>query len=286
MTIRFAGLMFLMVFVLCGADASAQSTNRDSPTPFEGMSVSSSSLRDTNDPGSTAYYYSVNVEPGTVRATLNMTPPSTGASMSVIFSGTDCCGADSGLSAVSGGGDAVTSESSFTVRTSQRLLVEVYVDTGAVGQVSFTLRLEGSVGGTGETPCPDLSVIIVKAQSVKVGTKQIRVDIFGTVANDSAGDYISEAGLQRLRISQSSPTLISPSVVYTLPFTSVRARGGRVAFAFNKTFSSADFRRLTPSFRVEIIYDAAVATDDNPRNDDCGAANNIKLIPYELIKQP
>jgi hypothetical protein len=285
MTIRFAALMFLTIFVLCGTCALAQSTNRDSPTPIDGTTVYRGSVRDTNASGSTAYYYSVNVEPGMIHATLTFTPPSTGASMSILFSGIDCCDADSGLGGDSGGGAAVTSESNFRVRTSQRLLLEVYVDAGAGGNVTFTLQLEGSVGGTGETPCPDLSITIAKAQSVKVGTKQIRVDIFGTVANDSAGDYISEAGLQRLRILQSSPTLVGRSVVFTMPFTSVRARG-RVPFLFSKTFSTADFSRLTPGFQVEILYDAAIATDGNPRNDDCGAANNTKAIPYGLIKQP
>jgi len=284
MKIRFAALMFLTIFVLCGAPALAQSTNRESPTPIDGTTVYRGSVRDTNRDGSTAYFYSVNVEPGTIHATLNFTPPSTGASMSVIISGVDCC-EDSALGGDSGGSTPVTSESNFRVGRSQRLLLEVYVDAGAGGEVAFTLRLEGSVGGAGETPCPDLSITIAKAQSVKVGTKQIRVDIFGTVANASAGDYISEAGQQSLKISQSSPTLSGWSVVFTQPFISVRA-GGSVPFLFNKTYTTAEFARLRPSFKVEIVYNGAITSDGNPRNDDCAAANNSKAIPYELIKSP
>jgi hypothetical protein len=286
MKIRFAALMFPAIFVLCGASALAQSTNRESPTPISGTTVYSGSVRDTNREGSTAYYYSVNVERGTVHATLRFTPPSTGASMSILFSGRDCCPPDSGLGGDSGGGTAVTSESTFAVPSTQTLLLEVYVDAGAGGEVSFTLQIEGSVGGTGDAPvCSDLSVTIAKAQSVKVCTKQIRVDIFGTIANDSANDFVSGAGQQSLKIFQSSPALSVWGVVFTQPFTSVRA-GGRVPFLFNKTFSTADFTRLRPSFKVEIVYDGAIATDGNPRNDDCAAANNLRSIPFETIKSP
>jgi hypothetical protein len=204
--------------------------------------------------------------------------------MSVIFSGPDCC---DGASLGGDGGDTrpVTSETTFTVRSRQRLLLEVYVDAGAGGEVTFTLQFEGSVGGTGVTVCPDLSILIAKAQSVKIGAKQVRVDIFGAVRNTSAGDYTSSAGQQSLKIFQSSPTLSGWSVVFTQTFVSIRA-GAQVPFLFSKTFSTGDFARLTPGFKVEIVYDGAIASDGNPRNDDCAAANNTHAIPYELIKSP
>ncbi|MGC2235341.1 MAG: hypothetical protein WA584_04230 [Pyrinomonadaceae bacterium] len=279
MKIRFAALMFTTVFVLCGASAFGQSTNRDMPTPIGDTTTFRGSVRDTNSTGSTAYYYSLNVEPGTIHSTLTFTPPSGGASMSVVFSGPDCC---DGASLGGDGGDTnpVTSETTFRVTRSQTLLLEVYVDAGAGGTVTFTLQFEGSVGGAGGTTfCTDLSMTLVTYKVEQIGTKEVKVTITGILANESTADFVSGDGQQKMRLQEKPERLVAYTTVRDQPFTNVRARG-RLAFAATKTYRTGDFLTLRPSYKLSIVYDSAIGADGNVRNDDCVPANNVVNLAY------
>lgn len=275
MRIKFIGLMFVAIFALCGNLVFAQSRDRENPTPISGTSFSGN-IRDDNRDGAAVYYFKINVEPGSVHAMLNYTSPPGVTSMSVFFSGVDCCPPESEL-----GGSSTTAESTFRIQNRQTLLIEVYVDSEFGREVPFTLRFEGSVGGPGGTTiCTDLSIDVVTYKVEKVGTKDVKVTITGILANESTGDFVSGDGQQSIRVQEKFSTSIAFTTIYTQPFTTVRTRG-RLAFATTKTYKLADFISLKPSFKVSIIYDGEIGSDNNPKNDDCVPANNIVNLPYK-----
>jgi hypothetical protein len=278
MKVRLVVLMFLAVSALCGTSATAQSRDRERPTPISGTTYSGN-LQDENPDGTDAYYFSVNVEPGTIHATLDYTSPPGVTSMSVFFSGPACCPPESEL------GDTDThDESTFRVTSRQTLLIEVYVASEPGRNVPFTLTLEGSVGGSGGTTiCTDLSLTLVTYKAEKVGAKEVRVTITGILANESTGDFVSGDGQQRIKILERFATSVSVNTLYTQPFTTVRTRG-RLAFATTKTYRLADFLSLRPNYRVSIVYDSALGSDDNARNDDCVATNNTLELAYRAVR--
>lgn len=126
---------------------------------------------------------------------------------------------------------------------------------------SFALStLAAATLATSASACADLRV-----QTAVVphnGIDHILVD----VRNIGATHYISGAGLQRVVLS------VAGQPLHQVPFTNVAAGDGGV---WHVPLPADDYINHV---RAEIVYAAANATDLNPWNDDCVAANNSSTL--------
>src|SRR4030095_9426221 len=102
------GMLALAFF--CETSALGQSTNRNKSIPILG-NVLRETLRNNSGSLSESYYYSYSAKGGKTRVVLRATPPDGGASMTVSFSGRDCCSTDSTISFTAGDTKSVGSES-------------------------------------------------------------------------------------------------------------------------------------------------------------------------------
>src|SRR4030095_6476315 len=88
--------IFALLF-LCESSGLGQSTSRNKSIPIVG-NVLRETLRNNSDSLSESYYYSYSAKGGRTKVVLRASPPDGGASMTVSFSGRDCCSTDSTIS--------------------------------------------------------------------------------------------------------------------------------------------------------------------------------------------
>lgn len=265
-TKRFA-LFVIAILALFAATVHAQSTDEAHPTP--------ATFPVTGSLGSGTYYYSVPATRGRVNMTLEFTPPDGGGSMSVSISGPSCCTGDAYVGADSGISETIRREAGFAVGTNQTLLITVYIAVAEGRTVRYNLNLTGSVGGAPlptETPrvCTDLRV----SSLIGVTNRTLYNVVRGSIDNLSATAYRSPAGRQWVDIYDTSLNPPSPAtLVKRIPFTDVPARG---RFQFSAQHNTGKTSRVTPYYKIFIVYSPLNSTDDINTNDDCNPSNNSR----------
>ena len=108
---------------------------------------------------------------------------------------------------------------------------------------------------------------------------QGRIEIVGVVRNVGRAAYISDPRQQSVELIEEQPGS-PPRVVQSRTFTNLSA-GGQLRMVHPRFWDTAI--EFQPRYRMLITYEPDIRTDANPRNDDCGLANNEAVLEPERI---
>ncbi len=124
--------------------------------------------------------------------------------------------------------------------------------------------------------CPDPGVASIDYAILSRTTPfQGRVRITGTVKNLGRAPYVSNPRQQSVLLYE-VPAAGPARLVAQRAFQNL-APDEAVTVAFDRDWRSSE--EFPPSYRVIISYDPDILLDSNPKNDDCGAANNRRERP-------
>lgn len=105
------------------------------------------------------------------------------------------------------------------------------------------------------------------------------IEIVGVVRNIGQAAYVSDPRQQSVELIEEQPG-ISPTAVEDRTFTNL-APNATVRLVHRRSWdTSTEFQ---PRYRLRIVYEPDIRTDANPRNDDCGLANNEAVLEPERI---
>ncbi|MGH7563272.1 MAG: hypothetical protein ACREK5_02480 [Gemmatimonadota bacterium] len=105
------------------------------------------------------------------------------------------------------------------------------------------------------------------------------IEIVGVVRNIGRAAYVSDPRQQSVELIEEQPG-ISPKAVEDRTFTNL-APNATVRLVHRRSWdTSTEFQ---PRYRLRIVYEPDIRIDANPRNDDCGLANNEAVLEPERI---
>lgn len=258
-----------------------QSTDETRPTPIVSFPI-------TGNLGSGTYYYQMPqslVVPGTGNATLELTPPDGGGSMTVTFSGPSCCPPEAYIGVTTGLSDPIREAARFNIPRAQPLLFTVYIAAGAKQTVRFRLDFHIVKSGTGgivvtpppptptpmltpatPTTCTDLAVTDFSVVEVASGRKVIK----GQLLNLSPTAFLAgHSRAQYVAVYDISTAGMEPPLVGHWRFAGVPANGA-LNFHVEHVFTAPRRTR----YEVRIVYLPGVATNRSKADDDCNESNN------------
>jgi len=277
------GVIAILIFT--ATYTRGQSTDETRPTPIAAFPI-------TGNLGSGTYYYQMaqsRVVPGTGNATLELTPPDGGGSMTVTFSGPSCCPPDAYIGITTGLADPMREAARFDIPREQPLLITVYISVGAEQTVRFRLDFNIVKSGDGgiivtpptptptptprpmltpatPTPCTDLAITDFSVVEVARGRKVIKGQLRNLsptafLAGHSRGQYVA--------VYDISTAGMEPPLVGHWRFAGVPANGA-LNFHVEHVFTPPRSHR----YEVRIVYLPLVATNRSTTDDDCNESNN------------
>lgn len=105
------------------------------------------------------------------------------------------------------------------------------------------------------------------------------IEIVGVVRNVGRVAYVSDPRQQSVELIEEQPG-VSPRAVEDRTFTNL-APNATVRLVHRRSWdTSTEFQ---PRYRLRIVYEPDIRSDANPRNDDCGLANNEAVLEPERI---
>lgn len=125
--------------------------------------------------------------------------------------------------------------------------------------------------------CPDPAAVSIDYTMVSRASRFAgRVRISGKVKNVGGAAYLSGPNQQIAQLYEIVPGG-RPRLVASHAFQNL-APNGEVTVSFERDWnaSSPAEGEFPPTYRLMIVYDPDILLDGNPRNDDCGRANNTR----------
>jgi hypothetical protein len=130
--------------------------------------------------------------------------------------------------------------------------------------------------------CPDPATVDLSARLVG-RTDPSRgvgiIEIVGRVRNIGRDAYVSEPRQQSIELIEEQAGT-PPRIVAEQTFTNLAPNATRTVVHRRSWDTSTEFQ---PRYRLRIVYEPDIRTDANPRNDDCGLANNEATLEPDRI---
>lgn len=133
------------------------------------------------------------------------------------------------------------------------------------------------LGACADPAAVDLSARLVGRTDPSRGVGII--EIVGVVRNVGRAAYVSEPRQQSIELIEEQPGT-PPRVVTDRMFTILAPNGTETLVHRRGWDTSTEFQ---PRYRLRNVYEPDIRTDANPRNDDCGLANNEAVLEPERI---